>query len=188
MSYSFVLGGARSGKSTFAEKLALKISRDLGLPVTYLATSQVIDKEMAERIERHQKRRSSQWRTVEEPMEVAAWLRENKEPQVILIDCISMLLNNWMFHEDCTDEHFIQRKYELVNACSTNGNSLVIVSNEVGQGLVPPDPISRRYRDWLGLLNQSLAEGADQMYYIVAGVPLDVRKWQSHVLEERPHE
>jgi adenosylcobinamide kinase / adenosylcobinamide-phosphate guanylyltransferase len=188
MSYSFVLGGARSGKSTFAEQLVTKIAQDQHLPVTYLATSEATDTEMAERIRRHQNRRPASWKTVEEPIEVAKWLQQHQEPQVILIDCASLLLNNWLFHEDCSEDHFFERKQELLEACTANGNPIVIVSNEVGQGLVPPDPVSRQYRDWLGLLNQSLACSARHFFYVVAGVPIDVKKWQSHILEESYHE
>jgi adenosylcobinamide kinase / adenosylcobinamide-phosphate guanylyltransferase len=185
---ALVLGGARSGKSSYAERLTQSYARKYGFPVTYIATSQVVDQEMAARIDRHRTRRPEEWNTIEEPLQVSEWLRNHRQPQVVLIDCLSMLINNWMYYEPCTDEHVMNRIRDLVDALRVYENPIVIVSNEVGLGLVPPDPVSRQYRDWLGILNQSVASIANEVYYMVAGIPIDVRKWQQDALDVESHE
>jgi adenosylcobinamide kinase/adenosylcobinamide-phosphate guanylyltransferase len=185
---ALVLGGARSGKSSYAERLTQSYATKYGFPVTYIATSQVVDQEMAVRIDRHRTRRPEEWNTVEEPLQVSEWLRNHKQPQVVLIDCLSMLINNWMYYEPCTDEHVMNRIRDLVDALRVSENPIVIVSNEVGLGLVPPDPVSRQYRDWLGILNQSVASIANEVYYMVAGIPIDVRKWQHDAMDVEIHE
>lgn len=174
-----VLGGARSGKSSFAESLAAKYGNELDMPVTYIATAEVTDTEMSDRILRHRRGRPASWQTIEEPLEVAAVLEGLREPQIVLVDCLSFLLNNWLYHEACTEETFIRRKDELVSSLSDVPGPVIMVSNEVGYGLVPPDSASRAYRDWLGWLNQAVAHQADSVYLVVAGIPIDVRKWQA---------
>jgi adenosylcobinamide kinase/adenosylcobinamide-phosphate guanylyltransferase len=175
---TFVLGGARSGKSTFAEQWAGRLSELHSLPVTYVATAQSSDDEMEERILRHRHRRPQDWLTVEEPLDVADWMMKQSEPTVILIDCLSLLLNNWMFVERCSERQFFARLEQLVAAISQCVHPIVVVSNEVGQGIVPGDPVSRQYRDWLGLLNQAVAKQADSVIWVVAGIPVDLKKLQ----------
>jgi len=175
---TFVLGGARSGKSTFAEQLAGRLSEQHVLPVAFVATAQSTDGEMAERILRHRKQRPEGWLTVEEPLHVADWVMKQKKPRVILLDCLALLLNNWMFLEKCTERQFLARLEQLVTAISQSPSYVIVVSNEVGQGIVPADPLSRQYRDWLGLLNQAVAKQAESVIWVVAGIPVDMKKLQ----------
>ena len=178
LGYTFVLGGARSGKSSFAEQLALRISEIHSMNVTYVATAQVSDDEMQERIQRHRLGRPSQWETAEIPLNVSNWLQTERGPQVILIDCLSLLLNNWMFLEGCDEEQVFLRIDALVSAMAETEHRVIVVSNEVGQGIVPGDGVSRRYRDWLGVMNQKTAQSAEKVIWVVAGIPVDLRKLQ----------
>ncbi|MCL6599130.1 MAG: bifunctional adenosylcobinamide kinase/adenosylcobinamide-phosphate guanylyltransferase [Alicyclobacillus macrosporangiidus] len=175
---TFVLGGARSGKSTFAERWASRLSEIHGLPVTYVATAQVSDSEMEDRILRHRMRRPDGWLTVEEPLDVATWIAKQTEPKVIIVDCLTLLLNNWMWLDQCSESQFFARMEELVTAITQSTSHIVVVSNEAGQGLVPGDPLSRQYRDWLGLLNQAIAKQAEFVVWVVAGIPIDLKKFQ----------
>ncbi|MCL6454021.1 MAG: bifunctional adenosylcobinamide kinase/adenosylcobinamide-phosphate guanylyltransferase [Alicyclobacillus sp.] len=178
MGYTLVLGGARSGKSGFAEHLAHRMSEVHGLPVTFIATAERTDQEMEERIRRHREGRPASWDTVEIPLEVAAWLQAPRPSRVVLIDCLSLLLNNWLFLGGCDEEEVHSRTHRLVEAMATTAHRVVVVSNEVGQGIVPADFLSRRYRDWLGWMNQKAAAEAAQVVWMVAGIPVDVRKLQ----------
>ena len=179
MGYTLVLGGARSGKSTYAEKLASRYAELSSVQVIYLATAQQSDEEMRERITRHRARRPQQWETVEVPCKVAEWLEVHKGTgHVILIDCLSLLLNNWMFLDDCDDDEIIERIETLTAAMVNAENPVIVVSNEVGQGIVPGDALSRRYRDLLGVMNQAAAADAQQVTWVVAGIPVDLRSIQ----------
>ena len=178
MGYTFVLGGARSGKSSFAEQLALRISEIHSMNVTYVATAHASDDEMEERIQRHRLGRPSQWDTAEIPLDVSSWLQTERTPQVILIDCLSLLLNNWMFLEGCDEEQVLTRIDALVAAMAESEHRVIVVSNEVGQGIVPGDGVSRRYRDWLGVMNQKTAQCAEKVIWVVVGIPVDLRKLQ----------
>ncbi len=176
---TLVLGGARSGKSSFAESLAEKYAKEYRLPVTYIATAEVTDSEMGNRIRRHREERPATWSTIEEPIEVANVLKNMKDPQVVLIDCLSLLLNNWLYYGEYSETAFLKRKDEFVSAIASAEWPIIMVSNEVGFGLVPAEFESRVYRDWLGWLNQAVAQRASHVYLVVAGIPIDVRKWQA---------
>ncbi len=173
-----VLGGARSGKSTFAEALAHRLSEQRALPVTYIATAQRSDREMEQRIALHQNRRPDTWTTVEEPLNAANWIAQQTQPQVVLLDCLSLLVNNWMFLEQCSEASFFARMDQLTQTLTQSTGPIVVVSNEVGQGIVPNDPLTRQYRDYLGLLNQAVAKVSDSVIWVVAGIPVDLRKIQ----------
>lgn len=178
MGYTLVLGGARSGKSTYAEKLASRYSELRSAQVTYLATAQPSDEEMQDRISRHRARRPEQWETAEVPCNVAEWLKAHSSGHVVLIDCLSLLLNNWMFLDDCGDDEIVRRIEAHVQAMVGAQGPVIVVSNEVGQGIVPADALSRRYRDLLGVMNQTVAAGAEQVIWVVAGIPVDLRTIQ----------
>lgn len=178
MGYTFVLGGARSGKSTYAERLTRHLSELHSLPVMYIATAEVSDDEMEARIMRHRKQRPTAWQTVEIPLQVAEWILKHPAPQVILINCFSLLLNNWMFLENSNEAEVFQRIDHLVMTLAQSKNPIVVVSNEVGQGIVPADGLSRNYRDWLGLMNQRIAAYAETVVWVIAGVPVDLKKIQ----------
>ncbi|MDQ0189096.1 bifunctional adenosylcobinamide kinase/adenosylcobinamide-phosphate guanylyltransferase [Alicyclobacillus cycloheptanicus] len=178
MGTTLVLGGARSGKTAVAEQIAARTAKQLQASVTYVATAQRSDAEMAERIARHRTLRPASWTTVEEPLHVADWLAK-APPGVVLVDCLSLLLNNWMFLESASDAQLSARIDELTAALRAFRGEVVIVSNEVGHGIVPADALSRRYRDWLGWFNQAVAAASAQVYFVVAGIAVDVRKWQA---------
>jgi len=168
-----ILGGARSGKSTFAERLAA----GRGERITYLATSTACDEEMAERIARHRAERSSAWRTVECPLDPASALRAHAaDTDCFLLDCATLLVSNLLLAEDSAGEETVRRALDaLLAAYREAAIDLIIVSNEVGLGLVPEYPLGRLYRDALGRFNQQVTAVADKVYFLVAGLPLDIK-------------
>lgn len=176
MSYSLILGGARSGKSRYAEEQATKLSNRTGWPVIYLATATVTDPEMAHRIAQHQSERPQSWTTVEEPLEVTSWLSQTHKPLIVLLDCLSLLLNNWMFVDPDDSHRWVLRQNQFYEALVQFPYPIIVVSNEVGQGIVPDNPLARQYRDALGRFNQILAATADPAILMVAGLPIDLRK------------
>ena len=160
---TLVLGGARSGKSRYAESLVEATASGL-----YLATAEAGDAEMAERIRRHRERRGSTWETLEEPLEVAAALRREARPErPILVDCLTLWLSNLMAAgRDPEAETDI-----LVEALGRSSGPVVLVSNEVGQGIVPENALARRFADCAGRMNQVIAGVADSVVLITAGLP-----------------
>jgi adenosylcobinamide kinase/adenosylcobinamide-phosphate guanylyltransferase len=182
-----LLGGARSGKSRFAEKLAARF----GGRVLYVATAQARDEEMAARIAVHQGARPATWRTVEAPTGVGKAVRAalaGEPVDVVLLDCITLLVSNvimdglWLSEEDfdAVDERVVGPRVDveldgLLRAIQESEVPWIVVSNEVGWGLVPPYPVGRVYRDLLGWFNQCLAAVADRVYLMVAGLPVDVK-------------
>ena len=177
---TLVLGGARAGKSAYAERLVT----DYGPRVLYVATAEIKDDEMRARVEAHQARRPSTWTTLEAPASVGAALLAT-QPAVdgLLLDCLTLLVTNVVLtHEDETVENSAAEAVAdaavtaeikaLLTAQKQLGLPMVVVSNEVGMGLVPPYPLGRLYRDVLGRANQRLAATADRVYLLVAGLPL----------------
>ncbi|MFB5189870.1 bifunctional adenosylcobinamide kinase/adenosylcobinamide-phosphate guanylyltransferase [Alicyclobacillus fastidiosus] len=173
MTVSFVTGGARSGKSRFAQYLATNMGE--GKTVCFVATAPAVDDEMMERIARHQRERPVDWVTVEERHDVVKVLDERRH-DVYLIDCLSLLLNNWMYDLNLTEEVFHDLTQRLITCLSNTELDVVLVSNELGLGLVPADALSRQYRDWLGWLNQAVAKVADSVHLVVSGVAIDVKQ------------
>ncbi len=179
-----LLGGARSGKSDLAERLAR--SRSAG-PVIYVATGQALDEEMSVRIERHRATRPAQWRTVDAPLDPAGALAQLDEGAVIL-DCITMLVSNLLLTlgdpeagetvaAEAAAEEIVSRQIDaLLAACAQRSGTTILVSNEVGLGMVPPYPLGRLYRDVLGRTNRRLTSAATAVYLVVAGVPIDLKK------------
>lgn len=161
-----VIGGARSGKSTFAERQA----RESGLRVTYIATCEARDDEMGERIAHHRDRRPAGWRTVEEPLLLAdALRREAADGVCVMVDCLTLWLTNAMLGE--RDEE-IDR---LLDALQTLPGRILLVSNEVGCGIVPENALARRFRDEQGRLNQRIAAIATDVTLVAAGLPLSLK-------------
>lgn len=177
-----ILGGARSGKSSFAEQLAAHYApKD---KVLYVATAEYSDSEMTAKILRHRSERPSTWHTLEAPLHPALGVSEflqQAPARVILLDCLTLLSSNWLLSlpETATPEEYhgleTELHQELVNLLAIPSVTLVIVSNEVGMGLVPPYPLGRVYRDVLGRLNQYVAHRADAVYLMVAGLPLEIK-------------
>lgn len=173
MTISFVTGGARSGKSRFAEQLAEE--RAGSNFICYVATGVVTDDEMKARISVHQTRRGTNFVTVEEPHNVANQIRSSRY-DVFLVDCLAFLLNNWMYDLNCSEREFQQRVDELCAAITESKKDIIIVSNEVGLGLVPMSKESRLYRDWLGWMNQAVASVSDEVYLVVAGYAVNLKQ------------
>jgi adenosylcobinamide kinase/adenosylcobinamide-phosphate guanylyltransferase len=164
-----VLGGARSGKSRYAERLV----EGAAIRGTYCATAEAGDSEMAERIAAHRARRGPFWRTVEAPLALAAAIAAHAEPdRPILVDCLTLWLSNLLLAGKQADEE----AGVLCSALRKAAGMVVLVSNEVGMGLVPETPLGRRFRDAAGRLNQDVAALADHVVFVAAGLPLILKE------------
>jgi adenosylcobinamide kinase/adenosylcobinamide-phosphate guanylyltransferase len=171
-SHIFVLGGARSGKSVFAENLALGFNEKNSSKCIYLATSQIWDDEMRARVDLHKERRSAQWETIETPLELPKALLEYSDKGCpILVDCLTLWLTNLMMEE----RDINAAGDALVNAISSISAPIIFVSNEVGQGIVPDNKMARDFRDHAGILHQKLAAVVDEVYFITAGLPTKLK-------------
>ncbi|SFT82976.1 adenosylcobinamide kinase /adenosylcobinamide-phosphate guanylyltransferase [Selenomonas sp. GACV-9] len=178
-----VTGGARSGKSTFAENLAAKS----GARVAYIATAQVYDEEMRFRVSLHQKRRPGNWQTYEAPFDAGNAIQAASEKnEVLLFDCITLYLSNLLCslpEGELADQDRIyaltsQKIGELVSAAqmaAASGRTVIFVTNEVGAGIVPENKLSRIYRDISGLANQQLARAASDVFAVIAGIPVNIK-------------
>ena len=181
--FTLVTGGARSGKSHFAELLAAQPKR----PVIYIATAQIWDEEMALRVKKHQQQRPSTWRLIEEPRNIRDTLIQLKdEDAVILLDCVTLWLTNLLLAgqakqqndhplSDLVEPKILATVQEVAQLAHEIKPPVIFVTNEVGQGIVPENPLSRAYRDLAGRSNQILAHSADHVYMIVAGFPMEIK-------------
>jgi len=166
---TLILGGTRSGKSRFAQKLA----EESGYKLVYIATAQALDDEMAERIDRHREDRGPQWQTVEESTDIAAVIAMHSAPQVtLLIDCLTLWLSNLMLGKK--DMEAAQE--QLVDILKKARGPVILVSNEVGSGIVPDSALGREFRDEAGRLNQRIAAAATDVALITAGLPLWLKR------------
>ncbi|MEP3563744.1 MAG: bifunctional adenosylcobinamide kinase/adenosylcobinamide-phosphate guanylyltransferase [Marinobacter sp.] len=167
-----VTGGIRSGKTAMAEQRAQAAEE----PVVYVATATAGDEEMAQRIRRHQQQRPADWGLKEEPLRLASvlddWQAETANPPLLLIDCMSLWLSNLLF---AGDEVFDQEREAFLRAIERYSGSVVVVTNEVGLGTIGMDPLTRRFVDELGWLNQALAQRCDEVVMSVAGLPLTLK-------------
>jgi adenosylcobinamide kinase/adenosylcobinamide-phosphate guanylyltransferase len=174
---TLILGGARSGKSDYAEKLAAK----MGQRILYIATAEAGDAEMASRIEAHRLARLPEWRTLEVPRNVGVALAAiHTYPEVLLLDCLTLLVSNIILTMESEPQAAIDTAVQaeiegIIKAQAQLNTPLIIVSNEVGLGLVPSYPLGRLYRDVLGRANQRLATLADRVFFMVAGLPMVVK-------------
>lgn len=168
-----VLGGVRSGKSRLAESLAALVP-----PVTYLAAATAGDAEMAERIARHRQRRPASWQTIEEPWDVATSVARHGGG-CLLLECVSLWLTNLLMgmpgRAALDDPPIRTRVAELGQAAKTATGRVIVVSNETGCGIMPANALARRFGDLLGEANQQLAALADEVYWCVAGIPLQIK-------------
>jgi adenosylcobinamide kinase/adenosylcobinamide-phosphate guanylyltransferase len=163
---TLIIGGARSGKSRYAEVLIAALPP----PWAYVATAQPLDAEMADRIASHRKRRGAGWITLEAPHDLAGALAQHREAPAI-VDCLTLWLSNLML----ADKDIAAETERLEHALSERRAPIALVTNEVGSGIVPDNALARRFRDQQGLLNQRLAALADRVVLMVAGLPLDVK-------------
>ena len=178
MSITLILGGARSGKSSHAQSLAERT----GKSVTFLATAQALDEEMSARIQKHRAERPAGWETLEIPCDIAAHGPQIKS-DVVILDCITLLVSNLLMQyvkDDLVEEApfmlTVQKEVEgLIGIIREQKQDWLIVSNELGLGLVPPYQMGRVYRDALGWANQRLAREADHVLFMVAGIPMVVK-------------
>ncbi|MDQ7004888.1 MAG: bifunctional adenosylcobinamide kinase/adenosylcobinamide-phosphate guanylyltransferase [Ghiorsea sp.] len=169
MFITLLLGGARSGKSMRAEALA----KDLNLPVCYVATAPHIKEDQAweDRIAKHQSRRPDYWTWIEEPLDLVMVLQGHSNAQVLLIDCLTLWLSNLMFAEKNV-EYEIKTFCKALMECQ---GEVILVSNEVGMGLVPETDLGRTFRDEQGRLNQAVAKVAHRVEFIAAGLPIRLK-------------
>lgn len=172
-----VTGGSRGGKSAHAQGLA----EALPGPRAFVATCPVIDPEMRERIRRHQLARTSRgWRTIEEPLDLEAAFREARPEPVVLVDCLTLWVNNVM-HEagergkTVSEAAMARRCKPVLEAARAHGGTVIFVTNEVGMGLVPENPLGRRFRDLAGRVNQIVAAACDEVCLVVCGQPLQIK-------------
>ncbi len=159
-----ILGGARSGKSRFAQQLAEKAAGNK----IYLATAEAGDAEMAERIKAHRRERGAGWETVEAPLRLAESLGQQADTDIVVVDCLTLWLSNVMLAGQDVDAAIAG----LAEAIRKVNYPLVLVSNEVGLGIVPENLLGRRFRDWQGILNRVMAETCDGVVFMAAGCPL----------------
>jgi len=170
-SVTLVLGGVRSGKSRYAQQLA-----EQSRHVVFVATAKVTDEEMRMKIDRHREERPKEWVTVEEPLELPKVLADHgSDCDVMVVDCLTIFAANLLEAEGEDDKVIDRRIEELCDALRLSQCSVVLVSNEVGSGVVPPYPLGRRYRDLLGEINQRVARIADDVVLMVAGLPLALK-------------
>lgn len=178
-----VTGGARSGKSTFAENYAAH----LGSRGIYIATSPVFDEELRERVRLHRTRREQSafsWETVEEPYELADLLQRLRSraelwesETVVLVDCLTLWLSNWLLRteHDNPAEQILEKVTRLQAVLDDFPGTILLVTNEVGYGIVPEYPLGRIFRDLAGIMNQRLAKGCDQVFLVTAGIPMELK-------------
>jgi adenosylcobinamide kinase/adenosylcobinamide-phosphate guanylyltransferase len=168
---ALILGGARSGKSRYA----LELARSFPSPRLYLATAEAGDEEMVARIACHRRDRGEGWDTVEAPLDLAGALAQAQERyQVILADCLTLWLSNWLIRGGDSAE--LQRVCEELAAVGEKVTTpTILVSNEVGWGIVPENPLAREFRDWAGWLHQRIAATADLVMLLAAGIPLTLK-------------
>ncbi|MBI3743399.1 MAG: bifunctional adenosylcobinamide kinase/adenosylcobinamide-phosphate guanylyltransferase [Chloroflexi bacterium] len=182
-SLTLVLGGARAGKSAFAERLAAQHKRAL-----FVATAEARDEEMRERIARHKAARAKHWETLEEPVRVAAALTKRANAHdAVLLDCLTLWVSNLLTTEPPSSPEAIAAETQgLLDAYDRGTASWIVVSNEVGLGVVPPSELGRLYRDALGKVNQRFAARADKVYLLVAGLALDLKALGAKPWEQIP--
>ncbi len=198
MAVEFFLGGARSGKSSYAERIALDylsarsahpcppmagqssqtpLADAAKVQLHYVATAIAFDREMAERITHHQARRGAQWQNHECPLELATLLASFTERDIVLIDCLTLWMNNVIYNhgQTASAEHIAQQVAALTAALSQSPATILCVSNEVGLGIVPLGEVSRLYVDHAGWMNQAVAALATRVTFLAAGLPLVVK-------------
>lgn len=205
-----ITGGVRSGKSAFAERYAARLlagrpSASTPQPpnsqpsdLVYIATAQVGDEEMAARVARHRARRPAAWRTVEAPLQIGAAVADAEGAGVVLVDSVDFWVSNRLLEADpvagtrldharldALEAVLLAEADDVIAACRRIGAHLILVTLEVGMGIVPPYPLGRAFRDLLGRVNGAFAAAADAVYLLVAGLPVELKRLSAQVGEER---
>ncbi len=163
----FITGAVKSGKSQFA----LEMGKKFPAPRAFLATAQAFDREMAERIRRHKESRSLEWETIEEPVQIIGLVKEiGEKVGLILIDCLTLWISNLLM-AGWTAEKILTETDNLLQLCRQTNSSFILVSNEVGWGIVPENEVARFFRDVTGIVHQKIAQEADEVYLMVCGLP-----------------
>ena len=187
-----VTGGARSGKSACAEKLAAEMGTSIG----YIATAQIYDEEMRYRVKLHRERRPENWQTYEAPYWADKAIVEAADShKVLLFDCLTLYLSNLlclMPEEELTDDKVyamlteqMEKLLAAAQTAVTQGATIIFVTNEVGAGIVPENKLARLYRDLSGLANQKIAAAADEVYAVMAGIPVNIKKLNVLLTQEK---
>lgn len=172
--FIFILGGARSGKSGYAVERAKRLKKR----TVFIATATSLDEEMKKRIKLHKALRPRQWKLIEEDKDISPILLKLKSKYgVVLIDCLGLLISN-LLAANLNDEKIQMMIKKLINTIRKANFTIIIVSNEVGKGIVPENPLARRFRDLLGLANQTIAKKADEVIFMQAGIPLVIKGGQ----------
>jgi adenosylcobinamide kinase/adenosylcobinamide-phosphate guanylyltransferase len=172
-----VTGGSRSGKSRYAQQTAELIPA----PRFFIATCQVSDPEMAERVKKHREARDqAEWRTIEEPLDMAGALRAGREGNVLLIDCLTFWINNLLYEAErnnkvVSEDDIASACRGLLDAASLVRGAVIIVTGEIGMGIVPDNPLARLYRDSVGRCNQMIAAAAETVTLVTCGIPLALK-------------
>ncbi len=166
-----VTGGARSGKSVIAERVTERLATKMQAGPIYIATAQAFDSEMEARIKTHQNRRGPEWRTVAEPLDLAKALQETDGQGPRLVDCLTLWVSNLMHN----DENCAQNAGDLATIIASQNAPVILVTNEVGAGIVPENALARQFRDEAGRVNQIIAAACDELYLAVAGYPMKVK-------------
>jgi adenosylcobinamide kinase/adenosylcobinamide-phosphate guanylyltransferase len=168
----FIIGGCRSGKSSYALEKAQQVS---GAKKVFIATCIPYDDEMQLRVTRHQQERSRHWHTVEAPVRLPEAIEEaGPEAGILLVDCLTLWINNLLM-ENYTSEHILKQVLSLTRAVESAACPVILVSNEVGTGIVPENKLARLYRDLVGSTNQAVAQCVDQVVWVVAGIPVTIK-------------
>ncbi len=177
---TFILGGARSGKSSFAQNLATRLSVGSTGGVTYLATATAEDEEMKLRVARHRDNRPAEWKTIEEPRQVAGAL-SGINSAVVIVDCLTLLVTNIILEQGADQqdrspdleklERIVMKEIDdILVQCRRIRGQVLLISNEVGMAVVPPTPLGRTFRDIAGRVNQRVAQEAEEVYFLLAGL------------------
>lgn len=177
---TLITGGARSGKSSFAEKIAEKRG---GKEVYYLATAEIKDEEMQKRVQKHIKQRPEEWNTIEAPYKMGESISHLPSGAVLLIDCITIYISNLIFEDQKTEINLEEKEIrvkkeikQIIEIIRKQDMKAIMVTNEVGQGIVPAYKSGRIYRDIAGRINQYLAKQADEVYITFAGLPVEIKQ------------
>lgn len=168
----FILGGARSGKSNYAISLAKRLKKK----VIFIATCNPLDEEMKERVKKHRKSRPNTWKTIEEEIDIDLLLQKlNRQNEIIIIDCLTIWISNLQLKYK-NEEKIEDKIKSFLKVLEKIKTTLIIVSNEVGSGIVPENKIARNYRDILGNLNQEVAKLSSEVYFLISGVPIKIKR------------